>query len=190
MSFRRYFWGLLIIGFGILFLLDNLQVLDFGQFVSRFWPVIIIFFGILIIFGKRPNRVYVDGDINAEVSEERIQLTHTFGDVRLKIDSSDFEGGVISNVFGNIEVDLEGIGLKEGEHNLRLDGVFGDLIVILPKKVPTAVIAYTSFGTTRIKDKSSYGVSGKISHKSEGFDSAVSKLTITAHQTFGDVRVF
>jgi len=56
-SFRRYFWGLVFIGLGVLLLLDNLHVIDFGDFVARFWPVIIIVVGLLIIFGKRPNRL-------------------------------------------------------------------------------------------------------------------------------------
>lgn len=190
MSFRRYFWGFILICIGTLLLLDNLRVLEIGEFVARFWPVLFMAVGLLIIFGKRPNRVYVSGDVEATDTTDRIEMSHTFGDVRLKLDSENFCGGEISNVFGNIEVDLESIVLKEGEHRLKMNGVFGDLIVILPKNTDIAVLTHTSFGTARIKDRSSSGVSGQLSYSTAGFESATGKLTIEAHQTFGDIRVF
>ena len=38
--------GLLLIGVGILFLLDRLHVEDFGDLIHNYWPCIIIVFGI------------------------------------------------------------------------------------------------------------------------------------------------
>ena len=190
MSFRRYFWGFVIIGIGVLLLLDNLQVLELGDFAARFWPVIIMAIGLLIIFGKRPNRVYVSDDVQSTEASEVISLSHTFGDVRLKLDSKNFRGGEISNVFGNIEADLENIIVQECHHRLKMNGVFGDLIIILPKDAAITVLSHTTFGTTRIKDRSSAGVSGQLSYTSRGFEEAVNKLSIEVHQTFGDIRVF
>jgi len=189
-SFRRYFWGLVFIGLGVLLLLDNLHVIDFGDFVARFWPVIIIVVGLLIIFGKRPNRAYVHGDIDAVEGSDKVEMSHTFGDIRLKLNSQTFAGGGISNVFGNIEVDLENIRLKGGIHHLRLTGVFGDMILILPKNTPVSVSAETSFGTVRIKERSSSGVAGRLHYASEDLEAAADKLVIEARQTFGDIRVF
>jgi predicted membrane protein len=85
---------------------------------------------------------------------------------------------------------LEEIALKEGNHLLRLNGVFGDLIIVLPKKAPVSVVASTTFGTVRIKDRSSSGVSGHLSYISDGYQEAPGKLFIQAHQVFGDLRVF
>jgi predicted membrane protein len=48
----RIFWGLVLIGLGVLFLLDQMGDLDFGWVVSRYWPVIFIVIGLSIIIGN------------------------------------------------------------------------------------------------------------------------------------------
>ena len=40
------FTGLVLIGVGMLFLLDRLDVADFGYVTSHYWPLIIVAFGI------------------------------------------------------------------------------------------------------------------------------------------------
>ncbi len=56
-SFKGYFWGSVLIGFGVLLLLDNLNVIDFGEFIARFWPVFIIIIGLLITFTKKEKKM-------------------------------------------------------------------------------------------------------------------------------------
>jgi len=41
----RVFWGLILILVGVLFLLDHLGGLDFGELISTYWPVILIILG-------------------------------------------------------------------------------------------------------------------------------------------------
>ena len=48
----RIFWGLILIGLGVLFLLDQLGELDFGEMVSQYWPVIFIVLGLSILVGN------------------------------------------------------------------------------------------------------------------------------------------
>ncbi len=42
----RIFWGLLLILLGGLFLLDQMEKLDAGFFISRYWPLVLVFAGI------------------------------------------------------------------------------------------------------------------------------------------------
>ncbi|MDH5383113.1 MAG: cell wall-active antibiotics response protein [Candidatus Aminicenantes bacterium] len=42
----RIFSGLLIIAIGVIFLLANMDRLDFGDFISTYWPMILIFIGL------------------------------------------------------------------------------------------------------------------------------------------------
>jgi len=186
----RFFWGFVLIGAGLLFLLDNLGVLNFGEFVSNFWPLILILIGVKMMFFRKSRGSAVAGDVDSIDESSRIDFKHTFGDVRLKLNSKEFSGGEVSNVFGNIEVDMEEMGLAEGDHSLNLKGVFGDLIIILPKEIPYSISASTSFGSTRIKDRGSSGMSGSLQFASEDFNAAESKLNINASQVFGDIRVF
>jgi predicted membrane protein len=186
----RFFWGFVLIGAGLLFLLDNLGVLNFGEFVSNFWPLILILIGVKMMFFRKSRGSAVAGDVDSIDESSQIDFKHTFGDVRLKLNSKEFSGGEVSNVFGNIEVDMEEMGLAEGDHSLNLKGVFGDLIIILPREIPYSISASTSFGSTRIKDRGSSGMSGSLQFASEDFNAAESKLNINASQVFGDIRVF
>jgi predicted membrane protein len=64
---RNYFWGLLLITFGVLFLLDNLGIASFGDIIGRFWPMIIIFWGVSILVGRdsrRRDREYWKAQVN------------------------------------------------------------------------------------------------------------------------------
>lgn len=48
----RIFWGLLLIVMGVVFLLDRMGRLDFGDLVSDYWPVVFILIGISILLSN------------------------------------------------------------------------------------------------------------------------------------------
>jgi len=48
----RIFWGILLIVMGVLFLLDQMDKLDFGDLIGRYWPVIFILIGISILLSN------------------------------------------------------------------------------------------------------------------------------------------
>ncbi len=48
----RIFWGLLLILLGVVFLLDRMGRLDFGDLIGRYWPVIFILIGISILLSN------------------------------------------------------------------------------------------------------------------------------------------
>jgi predicted membrane protein len=65
MSERHYrhhqggiFWGLLLVVFGVLFLLDRMGGLDFGTLIGTYWPVIIILLGVSILIGNGFRRPF------------------------------------------------------------------------------------------------------------------------------------
>jgi predicted membrane protein len=49
---NRIFWGVVLIGLGVLFLLDQLGQLDARDLISRYWPVIFIIIGVSILIGN------------------------------------------------------------------------------------------------------------------------------------------
>ncbi|MBP7794590.1 MAG: hypothetical protein KA087_02845 [Candidatus Saccharicenans sp.] len=49
---RRLFWGLLLIIVGTLFLLEELEVINFGQTLVNYWPAIFILIGLLIYLAR------------------------------------------------------------------------------------------------------------------------------------------
>lgn len=50
------FWGVLLIGIGVLFLLDNLGILYFDEIISDYWPLILIAIGLKIIVSASGNK--------------------------------------------------------------------------------------------------------------------------------------
>ncbi len=53
-------FGVIAIGFGALFLLDNLDIWNFRRFVS-FWPMVLIVFGLVKIYDTRSSSGYLIG---------------------------------------------------------------------------------------------------------------------------------
>lgn len=53
----RIFWGLMLICLGVLFLLDQMGRLDFGDLVGRFWPVVFIVIGVSILLSNNFKNV-------------------------------------------------------------------------------------------------------------------------------------
>ncbi|MCU1246580.1 MAG: transrane protein [Acidobacteria bacterium] len=46
-------WGLILIGFGVMLLLGRLGITDFGSLMHRFWPMFVIFLGVSRLFKRR-----------------------------------------------------------------------------------------------------------------------------------------
>jgi predicted membrane protein len=53
----RIFWGILLIFLGVLFLLDQMDRIDFGDLVGRYWPVIFILIGVSILLSNNFKNV-------------------------------------------------------------------------------------------------------------------------------------
>ena len=54
---RSFFWPILLISAGILFLLSNLGIVDWSTWnvLWRFWPLVLIAVGIDVLFGQRSS---------------------------------------------------------------------------------------------------------------------------------------
>jgi hypothetical protein len=46
-------WGLILIGFGVMLLLGRLGITDFGSLIHSFWPMFVIFLGVSRLFKRR-----------------------------------------------------------------------------------------------------------------------------------------
>ena len=195
---RRPFLGaIILITLGVLFLLDNLGIADFGTMISTYWPIILILIGIRIFFryGGRSSQAASQPEpatmgTTQESGASAIHNSNVFGDVDMKISSKDFRGGSISNVFGDMNIDLSEIVLAEGEQMLKLDGVFGDLHVLVPKDIEISVTSHSVFGDVRVLGNMKTGFGQEIFYASPNYSSAAKRLRILSNQVFGDVKVW
>lgn len=52
----KYFWGLILIIIGAGFLLEQFEIISFGQMFKLYWPSILILIGLLNLFDRRSSK--------------------------------------------------------------------------------------------------------------------------------------
>lgn len=185
------FVGGLLILLGVVFLLDRLDVMDVGDLFSTFWPLILIAIGLKMILDRdRPQAGTSARETDKEVlTEHSLQHNRVFGDIRRKIASKEFTGGHVSTVFGDLHLDLTETEIQNGEQVLTLNGVFGDIHVMLPADLKIQAKANVVIGDIDILDEKADGFFVNRTHESEGYASASKKLYVSASQVIGDIRI-
>jgi len=191
--------GMILIAIGMLFLLDNMGVVDFGELVHTYWPVVFIIWGLQKLMRRssapdtpESSSGRVDGataTVYPSSEENYLSSSAVFGDYLVAVQSKSFAGGFVSTTFGNMDIDLLNAQLAEGEHSLKLDGVFGNTTLHMPKNMPFVVFANTTFGNIRVNDQRKEGISSSLDYASPDFHLAKRRLRISASRVFGSVTV-
>lgn len=190
-------FGIVLIVFGVLFLLDSTGVMSFRYIIRSYWPLMLVAWGAWLLF--RGSRKASEPPPDSEVFEDRTEThTHTsgrinssnvFGNLILNVDAANFSGGTVSNVFGDIRLDISKATMAEGESVLKVDGVFGRTFVTLPADIEYAVYANTLLGDVEMNNDRHEGFSPRLEYQTPGYANAPRKLRVIASQVFGDVVV-
>lgn len=147
----RGFGGVLVV-FGILILLDNLDIIEYS--VWDFWPLILIVIGISLLLratgvrccGAQPSPPPLSGpaagsEPRAEAGEqpqpstmgpERVYATAILGGVERRVTSNDFRGGSLTAVMGGCEVDLRQAGISSSPAVLDVFAMWGGIDLRVP----------------------------------------------------------
>ena len=183
------FWGFLLVGLGVVFLLDKLDVMDFGEFFSTFWPLILIGIGLKLVLNRNTGGSDESKKETLTLNEQNVKYSKVFGDVKLHVNNQDFNGGSISVMIGEIDLDLAKSNIKEGEKVLSLSGIIGEISVILPKTLKVSVKANATIGDVKILDTTDDGFFINRTYQSEGYETAKKKLYISVSQVIGDIEI-
>jgi lia operon protein LiaF len=193
----RVFWGGMMILFGVLFLLDNLRVLDFGEVIQNFWPLILVAIGVKMLVSRKSREPMPPTDANlgpgpgpGAFSTDYLSESRFIGDVNLQVTSTAFQGGTVSNFIGDINLDLSGITLAEGQRNLTISGFIGDVNLVAPKSVPYAVTASLAIGDLVMFGRKEDGFGVNRTYKSPEFEASITRLNIRISFFIGDIKVF
>ena len=193
----RLLWGGIMILFGVLFLFDNLDVLDFGEVMKNFWPLILVAVGVKIILSRKAT---ANVDLSSAGSEANFSTSPAYstdylsenrfiGDAHLQINSKAFQGGTASNFIGDVTLDLSGIMLAEGQRNLTVSGFIGDVTLVAPKNVPYAIHASLTIGDLVMFGRKEGGFGLTRVYKSADFDAAITRLNIRVSFFIGDIKI-
>ncbi|TLY32431.1 MAG: hypothetical protein E6K56_03270 [Ignavibacteria bacterium] len=192
---RNFYWGFILILFGFLLLLDNLGAIDFKEFISDYWPLLLILWGVSILARRRPRPAGAAGagvpspELSSQIDSELVHQSSVFGNIDVKVTSQQFKGGSISTVFGESFIDLSSAKFAEGEHELRVHGVFGESRIILPPDAAAAVSASSVLGELVIFGQRKGGFSSEIQHMTPNYAQVTNRMKISITRVFGSINV-
>lgn len=122
---KSYIWALLVTGFGVVFQLQQLEIVDVNPW-QIFWPAVIIAVGISIIFSRAPGH---------KVSKaERDDMTAVLGGSEQMNTSADFRGSKQTAVLGGTKLDLRKAKIKK-EATIEIFTFWGGVELIVPRDV-------------------------------------------------------
>lgn len=52
----KYFWGIILIIIGAALLLDQFEIISFGQIFKLYWPSLLILAGLINLFSKKSSK--------------------------------------------------------------------------------------------------------------------------------------
>jgi len=194
-------FGFILILFGILLLLDQMGIMDFGDLISTFWPVLLILIGVkMVLFPRHKHddaRVYAEHIDAAEASEapavsseKTAHYSRLAGDIRTQIDAEDFAGAKYSVTFGDIDIDASAMQISSGQRTLYVNTTFGDIRLHLPQSLPCLVRATCTAGDIAIWHVRAGGLFVQRTFKTDSFDTATNRLIVVSTCIFGDIKVW
>lgn len=178
--------ALLLIILGILFLLEQADVIDFDfwNFMGYIWPIALIIIGLWLIYQQAGGKRKWKGSIDAT------QSSKAFGDLDISPSIIDAKGIEYKVGFGDIKLDLSNTRLQPSENLVRVSLGFGDLKLRLPKSKFCKISCTCGLGNLDLLGKKSNGLSVRQKYEDENYDTAAEKLRIFAKCGVGDLRVF
>jgi predicted membrane protein len=136
-------WGAFLIAAGILFQLDNLNIIHF-RWVDL-WPLVIIAAGLVMIWGSMESR-RVRAAVSAGDASNTMNVSAVFGGIERRISAHDFRGGTVSAVFGGAELDFRNADMEGDNAVLEVNAVFGGAEIRVPENWRIEVRGQTLFG--------------------------------------------
>jgi len=195
-----YVWGTILILLGTLLLLDRMYVIDFRDLVRDYWPLILVLIGAkMILFpsqrgesaGKHDQIVSpaVPPTTGAGTRTGYLSENRFIGDVDVKVENDDFQGGAASTFIGDLRLDLSGTSVKAGDRHLSISSFIGDTLLKLPANTAYSIQVNTMIGDLNTLGMKQEGFGINKFHKSPDYDNAAARLNVRVTSFIGDVTI-
>ena len=148
---RKWIGGMILILIGGFFLLPKLNIEGLEFLTKNVWGIVLIVVGIIVLcksiwsrhFGLHYLFAWSNdsghagchsnfGKKSSKSDAEYIIRDSVFGNINEKIDVKNFKGGDIDSVFSTAVIDLSDAQLSEGTNYLKIDTVFGNIVIYAP----------------------------------------------------------
>lgn len=140
---KSYLWALLVVGLGVLWQLQQLDITDVNPW-QLFWPAVIIIVGLSVILNRSAAKLRVS-------KTERDDATAILGGSDQRNTSEDFKGSKVTAVMGGVKLDLRKAIIKK-EATVEVFTFWGGVELVVPRDV--IVKNQTSVILGGVEDKS------------------------------------
>ncbi|HYL83375.1 MAG TPA: DUF5668 domain-containing protein [Candidatus Angelobacter sp.] len=124
-------WGAILTTFGVLLQLDQLRIIHFTW--GMFWGLACIALGFLVMWGSLVARKI--GPVKSKSGDDpatRLSENVVFGGIERRLTTKDFQGGVVTAIFGGIELDLSEADMQQEQARLEINAIFGGVELRVP----------------------------------------------------------
>ena len=175
-------WAGMVLSAGVIFLLDNLGIWHIGW--GLIWPLALVGVGLSMLFHALERRDMPDrlrpGAPASSSSADTLREWATFGGVKRRLYTQNFQGGEMIAVFGGIEVDLREANIPPGkEVVVDANATFGGIELRVPYSWEVVMRGMGIFGGYEDKTVPPRPTEGVTSPR----------LLITGYAVFGGVSI-
>ncbi len=177
--------GLLLIIFGILFILDQADAINFRfwNFVGDIWPIALIIIGLYMIYEQTRK----EKRFRAHTSE--MTGTKSLGGIDVKPDEIDTKGAEYKVGFGDLRIDLSTTSFALGEQYIEASVAFGDLRIILPRVTSVKIRCNCGIGDISLFGERKSGMAISREYADPEFDNKQTRVKILAKCAMGDIHI-
>jgi predicted membrane protein len=177
-------WAAMWILVGAAFLFDHLGIWHMNW--GTIWPLAIVAFGVTMLVNALDRRQRapvgpIAGSCEGTTSDKTLREWATFGGIKRRVDTQDFQGGEMVAVFGGIEIDLRRAGIAPGNKEVVIDAnaTFGGIELRVPENWIVIMRGIGVFG----------GYEDKTIPPRESDRATAPRLVIKGYAVFGGVSV-
>jgi predicted membrane protein len=194
---RNVITGLIILVVGIVLLLNSIGLIEYNiwRLAGKFWPLILIIIGLIIILEKDKSEPESARQKNGQsgISEDKAYHESTafglFGDIRIA-GMPEMAGDLHKNLLiGDIVIDLTGSKLAQGDNQIEVSLLIGDIDIIIPHDYSVSIDLNCLIGSVSGIQRKSDGFAANIRSADDNFLAAPSRLKIHARALIGDITV-
>ncbi|WP_432418816.1 cell wall-active antibiotics response protein LiaF [Cytobacillus spongiae] len=213
-TIRKGWFGYLILTFfSSLLIVDRFNIINF-QFWDfwKLWPILLIFIGVNLLLNKGRVKVHISSDVPLEKYQSKdkvieqdevgnqgtkVKIAQKFrgfsiGDVNFKSSNWAVEPMELYNTIGDYFIDFSKAFIPEKETPIRLQGVIGDVNILIPDDIPVEIHTKVKVGDIRLFELDSEGelsANREIYYKSPDYDDATRKLRMEISLKIGSIRI-
>lgn len=152
--------GILITIVGLLFLLNNVEVLRFR--FRDYWPLLLVLFGGSLIWRTTARyRLSADKQHSGD-GDSFMNLFAFMGGFKRTNDSQNFVGGEMTAIMGGCEVDLRRASIKDGEAVIDVFAFWGGVLLKVPEDWSVIVQGLPIMGGIEDKTRPSKNTSKRL----------------------------